>query len=150
MRALSVKQPWAWLICAGYKDVENRNWHIGRHGPYQTQTACFCLELPMRIYIHAGKILDKDGLDWLLESESSPVTEDDLFKQLIERYYYGNPDDRSKIIGEVDIVDCVSKHDSKWFTGPYGFVLANPKLYDAPIPYSGKLGFFEVDLGAKK
>lgn len=30
MKALSFKQPWAWLICAGYKDVENRDWFIGR------------------------------------------------------------------------------------------------------------------------
>jgi hypothetical protein len=24
--ALSVRQPWAWLIVNGYKDVENRSW----------------------------------------------------------------------------------------------------------------------------
>jgi len=41
MRALTVKQPWAWAIAAGYKNIENRttNWsyrgslaiHAGRH-----------------------------------------------------------------------------------------------------------------------
>ncbi len=30
MKALSIKQPWAWLICAGYKDIENRSWRIIR------------------------------------------------------------------------------------------------------------------------
>lgn len=24
-RCLSIRQPWAWLICAGYKDIENRS-----------------------------------------------------------------------------------------------------------------------------
>lgn len=27
MKALSVRQPWAWLIVNGHKDVENRTWH---------------------------------------------------------------------------------------------------------------------------
>ena len=26
MKTISVQQPWASLICAGIKDVENRNW----------------------------------------------------------------------------------------------------------------------------
>jgi len=40
MRALSVKQPWAWLIVNGYKKIENRNWPTSFRG---------------RIYIHAGR-----------------------------------------------------------------------------------------------
>ena len=24
MKALSIRQPWAWLICSGYKDIENK------------------------------------------------------------------------------------------------------------------------------
>ena len=26
MKAISVKQPWAYLICSGVKDIENRTW----------------------------------------------------------------------------------------------------------------------------
>ena len=26
MRVISIRQPWAWLIVNGYKDVENRTW----------------------------------------------------------------------------------------------------------------------------
>ncbi len=52
---------------------------------------------------------------------------------------------RYSIFNEVDIVDCVTESKSPWFiTGNYGFVLANPKLYQKPIPYKGMLGFFEV------
>ncbi len=32
MKALSVRQPWAWLIVNGYKDVENRDWNTKLRG----------------------------------------------------------------------------------------------------------------------
>jgi len=52
----------------------------------------------------------------------------------------------SEIIGEVDITGCVEASDSPWFTGKYGLVLANPVLYDKPIPCRGRLGFFTPDI----
>jgi hypothetical protein len=54
------------------------------------------------------------------------------------------------IIGEVDIIDCVTESNSLWFEGKYGFVLANPVLYDKPIPCRGQLGFFEPHFGIFK
>jgi hypothetical protein len=33
MNLLSIKQPWAWLIANGYKDVENRTWATAYRGP---------------------------------------------------------------------------------------------------------------------
>jgi ASCH domain len=32
--ALSVRQPWAWAIVSGYKDVENRSWPTNYRGTY--------------------------------------------------------------------------------------------------------------------
>ncbi|MCK9361837.1 ASCH domain-containing protein [Patescibacteria group bacterium] len=32
MKALTVKNPWAWLICSGAKDVENRSWRTSFRG----------------------------------------------------------------------------------------------------------------------
>jgi len=43
MKAILIRQPWAWLIVHGYKDVENRTWSTKYRGP---------------ILIHAGKTLD--------------------------------------------------------------------------------------------
>src|SRR5665213_2736034 len=40
MIALSILQPYAWLIVTGRKDIENRTWRTGRRG---------------RVLIHAGK-----------------------------------------------------------------------------------------------
>lgn len=145
MKVLSIKQPWAWLICAGYKDIENRDWRIGRKpalgGLFQNRG----LELPSRIYVHAGKQFDKDGYGSLFDVKTKihpqiiKTLEDHV---LVQGTLYGC----GAIIGEVDIVDCVEKSESPWFVGKYGFVLANPVLYDKPIPYRGQLGFFEVKL----
>ena len=43
MKALSIRQPWAWLIVHGYKDVENQSWSTDYRGP---------------VLVHAGKTLD--------------------------------------------------------------------------------------------
>lgn len=45
-RALSVQQPWAWLIIHGGKDIENRTWTTPHRGT---------------LYIHAGKKVDKES-----------------------------------------------------------------------------------------
>lgn len=49
------------------------------------------------------------------------------------------------LIGTVDIVDCVSESDSKWFFGPYGYVLANPRPMRF-VPCRGMPGFFRPDV----
>jgi hypothetical protein len=48
------------------------------------------------------------------------------------------------IIGRAEIVDCVRQHESPWFEGPWGFVLANAQPIDF-IPCRGQLGFFMPD-----
>ena len=50
---------------------------------------------------------------------------------------------RGGIVGQATILDCVDHHSSEWFTGLYGFVMADAK----PVPFipcRGSLGFFEV------
>ena len=66
IKVLSVRQPWAWLICAGFKDVENRSWKTSYQG---------------RLYIHAGKSFDWDAIGFcryigapLFPLIKSPVT----------------------------------------------------------------------------
>lgn len=46
------------------------------------------------------------------------------------------------IIGVAEIVDCVSASESRWFQGPYGFVLTNARPVDF-IPVKGRLMFFD-------
>lgn len=49
MKTLTIKQPWAWLIAAGHKDVENRGWATHFRG---------------RFLIHAGKSVDMAGIEF--------------------------------------------------------------------------------------
>jgi len=102
MKAISIKQPWAWLIVNGYKDIENRSWSTNFRG---------------RVYIHASLSPKNKSLPG------------------------------GCIVGEVDIIDCVTESKSRWFSGKYGFVLSNPIAYNAPIPCKGQLGFFSPKKG---
>lgn len=122
MLALSIKQPWAWLICKGYKDIENRDWPTTVRG---------------RFHVHASLTADRCPPHWILDLLPVP------------RIYWERSDTRGAIIGEVDIVDCVTASKSPWFVGKYGFILANPVLYDNPVPCKGKPGFFEVKIVQK-
>jgi hypothetical protein len=57
---------------------------------------------------------------------------------------------RGGIIGIVDLIDVVERHRSKWFSGPYGFVLANPRPLKKPIAMAGKLSLWEIPPAAVK
>ncbi len=60
------------------------------------------------------------------------------------------------ILGFVDIVDCVTEEDlskkmKQWFHGPYGYVLANPRILKKPIevtPPRGAIIWWDLE-GAK-
>jgi hypothetical protein len=51
------------------------------------------------------------------------------------------------IVGVMEIVDCVSKMNSQWFCGDFGFVIRNAKPIDL-IPCKGALGFFSPEIAA--
>ena len=51
---------------------------------------------------------------------------------------------RGAIVGIVELVDVVEKIRSKWFSGPYGLVLTNPRPLSKPIPCKGALKLWEA------
>lgn len=121
MIAISIKQPWAWMIANGIKTVENRNWYTEHRGG---------------LLIHAGKNRDDVERDLLiaLEDYGIAVPEKEL--------EYG------KVIGLVDVVACTKepkeKFDQFWHVeGNFAWVLRRPRLID-PFRYSGRLKLFEV------
>ena len=117
MIALSILQPWAWLIVNGHKDIENRTWQTHRRG---------------RFIVHAGK-------RWGREQRDDLKSVREQFPGLVL------PDtfDCGGIVGAATIVDCVSRHDSAWFNGPFGFVLSEPRAVEF-VPWKGQLGFFQI------
>jgi hypothetical protein len=108
---------------------------------------------PRRIYVHTGKTWDTEGWERILHSDllAGRVLLDITSILLPVKKH---PTSFGAIIGEVDIVGCKyrpgDENDnlySKWHeVGMYGLLLANPILYEKPIPCKGKLGFFEPDI----
>lgn len=113
--ALSIRQPWCWLILNCGKDVENRDWKTNYRGP---------------LLIHAGKQMDKDFPWGQLDTpdRNMPLTKD---------YPLGG------IVGIATLVDVVTSSTSPWFSGRYGFVLRDVQALPF-MPYSGALGLFPV------
>jgi hypothetical protein len=126
MKALSIKQPWAWLIVNGYKDIENRDW---RYPPSYRG----------RFLIHASKVPDFSTTD----SEKM-----DGLKRMIGFLPEAKVFEFGGIIGEAAIVDVVRDSESPWFYGPLGFVLRDAKPLRF-MPCRGQLGFFDVDYPEK-
>lgn len=120
MFALSIRQPWAWLIVNGHKRLENRNWRRASRGA---------------VLIHAGKKMHRPDYDQaarLAEADGVTLPEFGTFE-------------RGGIVGQADIVDCINYSTSHWFFGPYAFVLENAR----PLPFvpcAGKLGFFQPEI----
>lgn len=150
MRILTVRQPWAWAIIYGQKDVENRSRNIV--GSYRGPVA-----------IHVSKTLVPPGDAWWQAAKAGMDTaavKEDL--------------DLGHIIGTVEIVD-VHRHSdllgcyrpadvlgwvpwdgsdastpgwepracSPWaIVDNHHIVLANPQPFAEPIPAKGKLGLW--------
>lgn len=120
VKVISVRQPWAWLIVNGYKDIENRTWATTHRGP---------------VLIHAAKGLTPIEFD-LADAYVKQVRADIPLPGMKEL-------ERGGIVGIVDIVDCVTSSSSPWFDGPKGFVLANPRKVPF-IPLNGRLGIHDA------
>lgn len=127
MKALSIRQPWAWLIVNGFKAVENRSWDTKFRGEF---------------LIHTGLQYDDAAYDWI-KSHFPAI-------QIPDRYglehLTGGIVGKARLIGTVHLRDkaLIAASDQPWFFGEYGFMLddARPVPF---IPCKGRLGFFETD-----
>lgn len=125
MLALSIRQPWAWLIVNGHKDVENRDWSTKYRGEF---------------LIHTGLQLDREAHNRLVGG-IHPATGRPSKLNLL---YSVQQAELGGIVGIAEIHGCVTRCDSEWFVGDYGFLLRNAK----PLPFqrcNGRLGFFEPE-----
>lgn len=120
--ALSIRQPWAWLIVNGYKDIENRSWPTVFRGPFA---------------VHAGQTMARRYYDETVASlRAAGICPSDIppYEAL----------DRGGIVGVARIVDCVEHSDSPWkHSDGYGFVLSDGRPVPF-IPWPGRLGFFNL------
>lgn len=136
MKAFSIQQPWASLICCGLKDVENRKWALKN--------------LPLRVLIHAGAkrqpITEKNQFEWMCG----------LWVWAVENYkamgilplnYKDFP--TSAVVGVATIAACEEGNESVWACrGPgaeYQWVMKDVQLFKEPVlGVKGSLGIFEI------
>lgn len=118
--ALAIRQPYAWLVVNGIKDVENRS----RRTHYRGQ-----------VLIHASlnaELLFDDTQDELSELAGISIPEE---------YDVGG------IIGVAEITACQRRHGSVWKDPScWAWVLTNAR----PLPFracKGALGFFRPKFG---
>lgn len=135
MRALSINQPWAWLIVHGFKDIENRDWPTDYRGTVLIHAG---IKMSDDAFLSAQSVvmgLPEDILSAIRDRDGQEKCTPRLMR---ERWMGG-------IVGQADIVDCVKQSDSPWFFGEYGFVLKNQVAFEKMIPCKGALGFFTPD-----
>ncbi|MBI2235407.1 MAG: hypothetical protein HYU60_00355 [Magnetospirillum sp.] len=120
--ALSVRQPWAWAIAAGHKDVENRSTFAVSKAGFDAR----------RVAIHAAKGMTideyEDAADFMARLGIKVPRPDALL--------------RGAILGAATVTAVVAESDSPWFFGPRGLMLRDA-IQVEPIPAAGALGYFE-------
>lgn len=157
MRAITVRQPWAWAIVHGGKDVENRSRNIA--GAYRGLVA-----------IHAGLTIDLDAVDSLTfrqawHREFMPETlNPDGGGYLPSLSDVAEGDDEAlpigAIIGVIDLTDVhwsgmecsrgnIPCHEyglcSPWSQAyHHHLVTANPRPLTRPVPARGRLGLWTL------
>lgn len=145
-KALTIRQPWAWAIAEGFKDVETRSWRTHFRGD---------------VFLHAGKSFDADfagspvadllgGFAYCAEisgRKGKPYPPPKLPRRL--RFPNCGEVPSGAIIGVIEIVDCVPSLEcySPWSDGSPGcfcWVIRNVRKLSSPFPITGRLNFWDV------
>ena len=126
MKALSIRQPWAWLIVNGHKRFENRDWKPNNP----------CRRFRGPVLIHASKGMTRD------EYVMGKITAEEQGIELPEF----DELERGGIVGRTEIVAWHDKAPNMPFAFTSGLELRNSMPCHF-TPVKGALGFFNVPWG---
>ena len=126
MKALTIRQPWAWLIVEGHKKIENRTWHASYRGP---------------LIIHAGTYYRKKEYDAICESVKAKYYIDIPTK---DNLHFGGIIGKTKLVMIDHLPPNCTWMMKPFEEGPYCWYLSDPKR-TIFVPYKGKLGLFDID-----
>jgi hypothetical protein len=168
MKTLSIRQPFAILICRGIKTIENRTWDTTYRGKLLIHASGKPLAWPafdflphdfvksyQKYYGTSIKTMPKEYaafINWVSELsifyhlENPSFNQPGDIKERVKKYGYALP--VQAIIGEADLVDVV-RSSKEVFAIPnnYHWVIANPVLYEKPvINVMGKLKLWEYEV----
>jgi hypothetical protein len=166
MKTLSIRQPFASLICRGIKTIENRSWDTKYRGKLLIHASGKPLAWPSfdylphdfvkgyQKYYGSSKTIPKEyaafikwieELSYFYKLENIPFNQPPDIKERAKQHGYALP--VQAIIGEAELVDIV-KNSKEVFAiqGDYHWVMANPVLYEKPIlNVMGKLKLWEYN-----
>lgn len=122
MKAITIWQPWAGLLIAGLKPVENRTWKPR-------------LNIGERVAIHAGKD-QAEAPDWVSD-EILKLGRTDIWANgcIIGTMIYR---------GVIMSASHLAPDKQKWFFGPVGWLLDEPDKWKKPFPCKGMLGLWKA------
>lgn len=124
LRALTVRQPWAWLIAAGWKPLENRSW-----APPSSLVG-------QRLVIHA--------------SQKAPTRADVAWaRRVLGKGVELGPLHRGAVVGVVTVAGLVERKRhlerdvARWWRGPMAWALTLPAEV-GPVACKGQLGVWRL------
>jgi hypothetical protein len=122
MKAISIPQPWAWLVVRGYKEMEKRSWKPEHRGP---------------LLIHAGSrmVSREEYARFVVYCRSTGIA----------RFPSIDEFDCGGIVGKIDVIDCLEagiSHESG--RREYAVVSANPCVSTFE-PMKGRRKIWYVD-----
>jgi hypothetical protein len=122
MRCLAVRQPYAWAIVAGAKDIENRSWTTDYRGPVIIQASSSKTEVSKLAKAH---------------------------KLATERFAFSALIGVADLVDVVPLSPELEPNPSAW--GPHCWRFANARIFREPITAKGKLNLYTLapDLAEK-
>jgi hypothetical protein len=126
MKALSFQQPRAEQIIRGEKTVDIRTWHVHYRGPLAVHASAKRRDGRCRALGFDPRALDYGALIGMVELVDIIPLDETTYESLREAHLLDAP-----------------------FPGSpcYAWRLADPQRFETPIPYRGRMGLFDVDVG---
>lgn len=124
--AITVWNPWAWGLAAGWKPYENRDWPPPRH------------LIGRPIAIHAGKAEDEEAFTSFQRMLAATAPREQIPYPLTLAMM-----PRSAIVAVGVLKGYVEQSDSPWFVGKYGFEFSG-MVPIRPVPCKGAQKFWTV------
>lgn len=153
LRALSVRQPWAWAIALGGKHVENRHWSTRHRGLLAIHASCRrgwdqdsgALDSRIIRAVHDSARTPDGRLDppiaCHLNQQRTRITELSADDQ---RWAFG------AIVGVARLVDIHAASECPGQCAPWGspgghhWVLSDARALAEPVPCKGRLGLWQL------
>lgn len=163
MKAITLYQPWATLVAIGAKRIETRSWftsyrgplaiHVSKKIPGDAKVLCGWTKEPFASALK-GELWNSETIQMNLFGQEMTGTR---YQEFREKLYLGC------VIAVCDLIDCVQMLPNSFFwealerkylsdqerafgsydRGRYGWVLANVRRLEIPIPARGALGLWE-------